>query len=149
MTEKTKGFQGRNKRETVPGARDGSGDAQEVLEMDVFVQAEAVLDFDDRSRVAAESVVHVVAGLKVLRVVGELAATELGDFLDFRTFGFDFFGNGGNGFVNGAINGFGVENDQALVFTAHQGEGRWLDWDVYESGSPRWRYLGNAQPERR
>lgn len=129
---------------TVLPNNSASSEAQEVLKVDVSVQAQAGLDLGDDVRSALEGVVDIMSGLKMAGVVGELAAAELGDLLDLGAFGFEFFGDGGDEFVNGAVEGFGVKDDQALVFATHRCEIEVIEC-VCDSGSPRWRCLGNAQ----
>ena len=87
---------------------------------------EAALDLGDHVGRALEGVVDVVAGLKVAGFVGELAAAELGDLVELGAFGFDFLGNGSDEFVDGAFEGLGVKDDQALVFATHRFAGSGL-----------------------
>lgn len=125
----------------------GSGDALKMLEMHVAVETEAALDFGDDVRSALERVVHVVTGFKVARCVGELTTAELGDLVDLGAFGFEFFGDGGDEVINAAFEGFGIKDDQALVFATH-----WIEVGVVVCecgiGSPQWRFLGTAQAAR-
>ena len=97
-----------------------SGDAQEMLEVDVSVETQALVDSGDNVRGSLEGEVHVVTRFKVAAIVGELTAAELGDFLQLGTFGFEFFGDSGDEIVHGAIEGFGVKDNQSLVFAAHR-----------------------------
>ena len=97
----------------------GSGDPLEMLQVHAGVEAQAALDFADRLGAAGEGVVHIVAGLEVAGFVGELAAAELADFVEFDAFGFDFFGDRGDEVVDAAFEGLGVKDDQALVLAAH------------------------------
>ena len=58
-------------------------------------------------------------------------AAELGDFFELGALGFEFFGNGSDKVIDGAVEGLGVKDDQALVFATHLVVGV----DCYECGS--------------
>ncbi len=98
------------------------GNADEVLKVHFLVEAQSALDFSDGIGRTLEGVIHVVAGGEVACVVGEFATTELGDFLDFCSFCLELAGNCSNEFVDTAFDGFGIKNNQTLVFAAH----RWV-----------------------
>ena len=95
--------------------------------MDVGIEFEAGLDFGDDFSGTLESVVYIVARLEMLGFVGEFAASELGDLVELRAFGFEVFGDGADEFVNSSFEGLGVKNDQSLVFAAH-GMEVGVDW---------------------
>ena len=80
-----------------------SSDALVMLQMDISVQAQAILNFGDRVGSALEGVLDVVTGLKVAGIVGELTAAKRVGFFNFGAFGFEFFGNGGDEVVNAAF----------------------------------------------
>jgi hypothetical protein len=95
-------------------------DPLEVLKVNVIVQAQAALDLGDHFWCALEVVVHVMAGREVAGIVGEFAATELIDLFDGGAFGGEVFGDSGDEIVNAAFEGFGIKDDQALVFATHR-----------------------------
>lgn len=96
-----------------------------MLQVNVFVQFEACLDLLDRIGRGAERVVNVMTCIHVAGGVGELLATDLVHFLDFCAFAFDFFGDGFDGVIEGAIDVLRIEDDQTLVLAAHLQELVW------------------------
>lgn len=82
---------------------ENSGDSDKMLKMHMAIEAEAALDLGDYLRGALEGIVDVMAGLEVAGVVGELAASELGDFVELGTFCFEFLGNGSDEVIDGAF----------------------------------------------
>lgn len=76
--------------------------------VDFGVEGEASEDFGNGGGLSSEAIADVVAGIEMAGFVGEFAASDLVDGGDLGAFGFEFFADGADEFVNAAFGSLGV-----------------------------------------
>ena len=74
-----------------------------MLEVHFTVEVQAGLQLGNHLRRTGKGIVDVVAGFKVAGIVGKLPPPELGDFIEFASFCFNFFGDGADEFIDGSF----------------------------------------------
>ena len=93
--------------------------ALEILQVHLVVQAQATFDFFQGAWLGGKRIVDVVAGLHVIGIVSEFAATEILHLADGCTFRFHFFRDDAYEFFHAAIRSLGIENNDSFIFPAH------------------------------